>query len=320
LQSGSIHVPPTGSQRAIADPRVLLGLRAREAVVGIALEEPQLGGERPHALAVGLLQRPQPCGVDVRVADGGDLVRAGRVAALEQRGEDRARGRPRRALARVPRVAEAVELAQELAAPGVVDARLVHEGREHVEVARERPCLAVEAGQLAALQAKARRGRLHVLGLRMVLRPAEEPVARDLDVGAQRLPRRRALGQHRVGADVRAAADEALRRLAVEPQRGLGVGDEEQIDLVALPLRGHPPLDRQPPRGPQRAQLHPELRVAVVERGRLLYRDAADRPRDPRTVGRPRVGMDERPRAPCDLAHALARVVRVCEPARHEAG
>ena len=68
--------------RAVADPRVLLGLRAGEAVVGVALHEAQLGGERPHALAEGLLQRPQPRRVDVGVADGGDLVRpASRCAA-----------------------------------------------------------------------------------------------------------------------------------------------------------------------------------------------------------------------------------------------
>ena len=102
--------------RPVADPRVLLGLRAGEAVVGIALHEPHLGGERPHALAEGLLQRPQPRRVDVRVADGGDLVRPGRVAPLlEQRAEDRAGPQPRRAVLGVPGVAEAVELAQELA-------------------------------------------------------------------------------------------------------------------------------------------------------------------------------------------------------------
>ena len=90
--------------RAVADPRVLLGLRAGEAVVGVALHEPQLGRERPHALAEGLLQRPQPRRVDVGVADGGDLVRPGRVAPLlQQRGEDRAGRRPRRAVLGVPR-------------------------------------------------------------------------------------------------------------------------------------------------------------------------------------------------------------------------
>ena len=175
--------------RAVADPRVLLGLRAGEAVVGIALHEPQLGGEGPHALAEGLLQRPQPRRVDVRVADGGDLVRPGRVAPLlEQRAEDRAGPRPRRAVLGVPYVAEAVELAQQLAAPRVVGARVVHQRRQDAEVAGERPGLAVEARELAALEAERRRGRRRLVGLRMQLGPPEEPVAGDLDAARSAAP------------------------------------------------------------------------------------------------------------------------------------
>ena len=168
--------------------------------------------------------------------------------------------RPRRAVLGVPRVAEAVELAQELAAPRVVGARLVHQRRQDVEVARQRPRLAVEARQLAALEAeRRRRAALACVGLRIELGPPEEPVAGDLDARAQLLARHRALGEHRVGADVRAAADQPLDRLAVEPQRRLGVGDEQQVDLLALPLGRHAPLHRQPPRRPQRAERHPRL-------------------------------------------------------------
>ena len=303
--------------RAVTDPRVLLGLRAGEAVVGVALHEPQLGGEGPHALAEGLLQRPQPRRVDVGVTDGGDLVRPGRVAPLlQQRAEHRAGAQPRRAVRGVPDVAEAIELAQQLAPPGVVEARLAHERDEDVEVAGERPRLAVEARQRAALQAKRWGGRDRLVGLGMQVGPPEEPVAGDLDARAQRLTRRRARGEHRVGADVRAPADQALDRLAVDPQRGLGVGDEQEVDLLALPLRGHARLHRQPPRRPQRAERHPRRRVAVLERGRLGGRDAADRSRDPHAVGRPRVGVHELLCEARDLAHALARVVRVGEQGR----
>jgi dihydrofolate reductase len=254
------------------------------------------------------------------MADGGDLVRARRVAPLgQQRGEDRARRRPGRAVLRVPGVAEAVELAQELAAPGVVAARLVHQRDEHPQVARQRPRLAVEARELAALKAEGRRGRRRLVGLRIELGPPEEPVAGDLDARAQLLPRHRPRSEHRVGPHVGAAADQPLHRLAVEPQRRLGVGDEQQVDLLALPVGRHDALHRQPPRRPQRPQLHSGRRVAVVQPGGLGDRNAVHRPRDPHAVGRPRVGVHERLDAARDLAHALARVVGVCEQARHAA-
>ena len=240
--------------RAVADPRVLLRLRAGEAVVGVALHQPQLGREGAHALAVGLLERPQPRGVDVGVADRGDLVRARAVAPGEQRLEDRA----------VARVAEAVELAQELALPGAVG--LVHQRREHAEVVGQRPGGGVEDGELAALEAERGRDRRRPLLRRVQLGPAEQPVAGDLDARAQRLAGRRARGEHRVGPVVLGAGHEALDRLAVEPQRRLRVGHQEQVDLLARPRLGHGRLDLEPPRRPQRPELHAERRRRAARR------------------------------------------------------
>ena len=155
-------------RRTVADPRVLLRLRAREAVVRIGLHQPQLARERAHALAVGLLERPQPGGVDVRVADRGDLVHPRAVAPSEQRREDLP----------VARVAEAVELAQQLAAPRAL--LLVHQRRQHAEIGRELPRVRIEARDLAALEPERRRDRLRPLRRRVQLRPAEQPVAGDL--------------------------------------------------------------------------------------------------------------------------------------------
>ena len=90
---------------------------------GIALEQAQLRGEAAHALAVGLLERPQPGRVDVRVADRGDRVDMGAVAAREQPGEDRPGGRPAGAVVLAPRVAEPVEAGRQLARPGGVEIR-----------------------------------------------------------------------------------------------------------------------------------------------------------------------------------------------------
>ena len=118
---------------------------------------------------------------------------ASRCAARAARRGSRA-PRPRRAVARVPRVAEAVELAQQLAAPRVVDARLVLSAAQHVEVARQRPRLGVEARELAALErGTAARPAPARWGCGWSSRPAEQPVAGDLDAArSSALARRRA--------------------------------------------------------------------------------------------------------------------------------
>ena len=197
----------------------------------------------------------------------------------------------------VARVAEAVELAQELALPGAVG--LVHQRREHAEVAGERPRLGVEDRELAALEPEGGRDRRRPLLRRVQLGPAEQPVAGDLDARAQRLAGRRARGEHRVGPVVLGARHEALDRLAVEPQRRLRVGHQQQVDLLARPLVRHGRLDLEPPRRPQRAELHAERGVALL----------AVRAGDPHPVGRAWLPVHERLREPRRLADTLAGVV-----------
>ena len=87
----------------VLDPRVLLGLRAGEPVLGILVHQPHCRGERADALANRLAHRPQPRRVDVGVAGGDDAMAwsTGRACAAPEPappGRRRRRG-TRRALA-----------------------------------------------------------------------------------------------------------------------------------------------------------------------------------------------------------------------------
>ena len=87
--SASTHMPPTGthwprstrseifansSGMPLLDPGVVLRRRRGEHVLGVVVHQRDGGGERADALALGLADRPQPGGVDVRVADGDGTV------------------------------------------------------------------------------------------------------------------------------------------------------------------------------------------------------------------------------------------------------
>ena len=63
---------------ALLDPRVLLRLRAGEAVLGVVLHVAELRAEAALHLAIRLGERPEPGRVDVRVPDRGQLVRVRR--------------------------------------------------------------------------------------------------------------------------------------------------------------------------------------------------------------------------------------------------
>ena len=80
----------------LVDPRVLLGLRAGEAVLGQLVHQPHRRGERPHALAHRLAHRPQPRRVDVGVAGGDDAVARPGPAGAASAGASTARRRRRR--------------------------------------------------------------------------------------------------------------------------------------------------------------------------------------------------------------------------------
>ena len=143
-------------------------------------------------------------------------------------GEDRA----------VARVAEAVELAQQLAAPRAL--LLVHQRREHAEVARERPRVRVEARDLAALEPERRRDRLPAAATAGSARPSRTARCRR-SPPAPAAPRRPPRSATSVAAEPvpPRAAHQPLRRLAVEPQRRLRVRDQQEVDLRARPRLRH---------------------------------------------------------------------------------
>ena len=224
-----------------------------------------------------LLERPQPRGVDVRVPDRGDRVRARAVATWASSGpSDRARRGPRRPVVLVPGVAEAVELAQQLAAPRRVDAGLVHHADQHAQVLGELPRGGIEARELAALEReRARRGgRLVRRGLSSAQpkRPLQAISTRDLEPLA------------RVRARVSGASGRLKSRPLTRPWTGSPSRQTVASELVTssrstrspVPVVGHGRRQPQPPRRPQRAQRHAELRVGVLERRGLGERDPPD--------------------------------------------
>ena len=124
---------------AIAQPGVVLRLRVGEDVLGIVVEQPQLCGRGADQLAVGLLERPQPGGVEVGVADGGGEVQG-------------ARG-PSEQPVQVGAVAvdrERVQLGQQLARPRGLRDRLQRE--QELQIVERAPGVRVDRRHVAAAQ------------------------------------------------------------------------------------------------------------------------------------------------------------------------
>ncbi len=127
------------------DPGVLLGRGHRVDQIGILGQQVQLVGRGPGDLADGLAGRPQPGGVDVGVADSGDLVRAGVRRLGERRGQDLAGPigacRLRRSRRQVHRL---VQRQSDLCPPRVGLGQCRAELVQHVDVGRQLPDLLVE--------------------------------------------------------------------------------------------------------------------------------------------------------------------------------
>ena len=181
---------------------------------------------------------------------------------------------PGRAVVLDPDVAEAVELGQQLAGPGLVQA-IVSVGlqpAQDVEVVMQLPRLAVEARDLAAVE----HHRLERAVRR--LEPAELAVAGQLDPQIQPFAAGRRIDQQRIDPGTVRAAVESLERAPVHPQRRLAVADPQQVDAFACPLGGHVRRYPKPVGGPQRAEPVAEIRVAVGQCVGLVRRDAVHRP------------------------------------------
>src|SRR5262249_16553870 len=138
----ALHACPNALPKVavtLLDPRVLLGLRAREAVLGVLVHVPRLTAERADRLAIGLRERPQPRRVDVRVADRRDLVCARPVVVLVERLEDRG----------ILLVAEPVQLGAQVAGPAWLERIRRLELAEELEVVEEPPRVLVETREPA---------------------------------------------------------------------------------------------------------------------------------------------------------------------------
>ena len=288
----------------LADPVVLLGLRAREPELRVAVHVRRLRAERPHHLSLRLGQRPQPRGVDVRVADRRELVDVRAVPVGEKRLQDRLALVPRRAVVLDPDVAEAVELGEQLSRPRLVKA--VHgvglEPAEHIEVVMQIPRPAVEPGDPAAVEHDRLERRIRAREL------AELAVARQLDAQVEPLASRRRVEDGRVDPGAVRARVEPLHRPAVHPQRRLAVAHPLEVDPLAGPLGGDGCLDPEPVRRPQRPEPVTEGGVAEVEPLGLLERDAVDGPGDAQRVGVARC----RRGSGCGSARRPGRCGRAC--------
>lgn len=136
------------------DPVELLGLRHGEDELRVLVHQVHHVRRRPRHLADRLAQRPQPRGVDVRVADRADPVRAGVGGGGEHPGQPGPGGGGRSGnVFEVQGVQRGVQGAQDLVPPGVALVELCHQGVEDVEVLYEFPHLALEDGEVHAGEA-----------------------------------------------------------------------------------------------------------------------------------------------------------------------
>ena len=257
----------------LLEPRELLrgGHRVDEVRVGV--HEREDVGDRAGHLAPGLPQGPQPGGVDVRVADGGDAVRA-RVRRhgqdVRQRGTGGGGGG---GVAVVVGVERALERVQEPPVARLVGGDLGGQPADDLEVAHELPDLGAELRHLGGAQhvggEAGRRVLVADVGDLERREPEDEGVRRRLDVQREgAVLREEALG--RSGA---AQAEPAVARVQRLDERPVGPVDERlavPADGVVLPaqvdaqlddvrgVRGDAALDAEPGGAPRRAPRRPE--------------------------------------------------------------
>ena len=277
--------------RALLQPRVVLRLRVREAVLGIRVHQPQLRRRRAHELAPRLLQRPQPRRVEVGVADRGSPG-----AARRSGGRAAARAAPRSPSSVKACSSASSSPAQDGSTPGSRSSapstwRSCHSCHAPASKrASSQPRSANDAASPWPASPKPNRS-LHATSSSNGIR---SPPAARVD------ERRRRPDHTRPGV-------EPLHRLAAEPQRRLAA----RVDSRSTRTRPTPPA---PP--PSRAASTsrtagraPRPAPRRDTRGRrLLARDPADRARDLQPL--------DRRRAPRARAGAPARSPGRCGPAR----
>ena len=291
--------------RVLLEPRVVLRRGGREAVLGVAVHQRELARPRAHDLAPRLGQRPQPGGVDVRVADRGDVVGAAGVAVGVEVAEDRPRLGPGGAVGGDERAGEAVELGEQPALPGGLQPRLLDELAQRLEVPRQLPRLGIDQREPGALEAGGRAGRAQravvggvlpgpagaVAALRERVRQAHQVVAGHLELELHAAGRR---AERRGGAVVAAALDEPLHGRAVAVQQRLAAAVPDELDGAPGPVLGDGRGEPEPVGRPLRPERLADLRRAVAQRLRVGVGDAARLLAHEQLVGRHRLRMDQR--------------------------
>ena len=143
----------------LLDPRRVLRRGEGEAVLRVEVEQVQLVGDGAGRLAPRLAQRPQPGGVDVRVADRRQRVRRGRGGAGEDVGELGAgRGGGAGDVREGQPVERAVQRAPDLPPPLRVLRELGGELPERGDVGGNLPHLLVHDDEVGPAQRVQRRG------------------------------------------------------------------------------------------------------------------------------------------------------------------
>ncbi len=250
-------------------PGVLLGLRAREPVLGVVVHQRHRRGEGAGALAHGLAQRPQPGRVDVGVAGGDDPVGALRRRTL---------GQPRRQqTAGTDDVGQRVEGghdgAHQAGTTGIVEVQRTHVSVEHLDVVGERFCLVVvedDLGPPERVEPAVAGGREPSQRRRPELREHRVGGSLDEEVGT---PAGDDVGRQPV---VGAARMDALHRASTPVAVD---GDDQPFGLEARSPRVEPEVDH-------------GLHATVAPRRRDLAREPEPRglPRSPPPIARSDAG------------------------------
>ena len=149
---GLLH-PAVDLGLVLLHPGVLLGLRAGEDELGVVPGERGDVREGAGGLADRLPQRPEPGGVDVRVADRADPVRAGVCGPGQRRRQLGAGGaRGTGDVVEVHGVQRTLQGAQDVVPARIGGRELVHQLGQHVQVQGQVPDLLVEHGEVGAGQ------------------------------------------------------------------------------------------------------------------------------------------------------------------------
>ncbi|MEJ7720155.1 MAG: hypothetical protein WKF58_06760 [Ilumatobacteraceae bacterium] len=252
----------------LLDPGVVLGLRAHEAVVRVSVHHRHGRRERPAALAPRLADRPQPCGVDVGVPAGDDVVRARSGRDGEQRLH--AARRSDNVRQHIERGDDAV---QQLRSSRVTFVEGAHHTVEDVEVGEQRRCGHIdehEIGTAETVDRRLRRGvqRAHRRGPELREGRVRGRLHRELDILTRRVDGDGLAS--RVDALDRDAARVQHQSLALEARRvRLEPEIDERLNGSAAPRRRDLAAETEPGGRPRRSPA-----VADGYRRELLRIDA----------------------------------------------